>query len=95
MELLAEMPGVICNEPPAAFYVFPDVHAYFGRKTPEGVTIENADDLCMYFLNTAHVSTVTGSAFGEPACIRISFANSLEKIEAGFSKIKKALAALS
>ncbi len=94
MELLAGMPGVICNEPPAAFYVFPDVHSYFGRKTPDGTTIENADDLCMYFLNTAHVSTVTGSAFGEPNCIRISFANSLDKIEAGFSKIKNALATL-
>jgi len=94
MELLAEMPGVICNEPPGAFYVFPDVHAYFGKKTPAGEPIDNADDLCMYLLNTAHVSTVTGRAFGEPNCIRISFANSIEKIDTGFGKIKKALEAL-
>ncbi|MCP9753117.1 pyridoxal phosphate-dependent aminotransferase [Ferruginibacter sp. HRS2-29] len=95
MELLAEMPGVVCNEPPGAFYVFPDVHAYFGKKTPAGELIENADDLCMYLLNTAHVSTVTGRAFGEPNCIRISFANSIEKIDAGFGKIKKALEVLT
>jgi aspartate aminotransferase len=95
MELLAGMPGVICNEPPGAFYVFPDVHAYFGKKTPAGEPIDNADDLCMYLLNTAHVSTVTGRAFGEPNCIRISFANSIEKIDTGFGKIKKALEALN
>ncbi len=94
MELLAELPGVACAEPPGAFYVFPDVHTYFGKKTADGEVIANADDLCMYFLNTAHVSTVTGTAFGEPDCIRISFANSIEKIEAGFAKIKKALEAL-
>jgi aspartate aminotransferase len=91
MELLSELPGVVCSEPPGAFYVFPDVHVYFGKKTEAGDVIANADDLCMYFLNTAHVSTVTGSAFGEPNCIRISFANNIEKIETGFGKIKKAL----
>jgi len=94
MELFKEIPGIIINEPPAAFYVFPEVNAYFSKKTPGGFLIKNADDLCMYLLNDAHVSVVTGKAFGEPKCIRISFANSMENIEKGFKKIGEALAAL-
>jgi aspartate aminotransferase len=95
MQLLSEIPGVICSEPPGAFYVFPNVKFYFGKKTPEGDVISNADELCMYLLNTAHVSSVTGSAFGEPDCIRLSFANSIENIEKGFAKLKMALLSLS
>ncbi len=95
MQLLGEMPGVICHEPPGAFYVFPNVKFYFGKKTPEGDVISNADELCMYLLNTAHVSSVTGSAFGEPDCIRLSFANSIDNIEKGFAKLKMALLSLS
>jgi len=93
MELLKEIPGLECNEPDGAFYVFPKVSSYFGRS--DGVNIINtADDLCMYFLNKAHVSTVTGKAFGNPECIRISFANSIANIEKGFEKIRTALASL-
>jgi aspartate aminotransferase len=88
--LLKELPGVICAEPDGAFYVFPVMKNYFG-KTVGTQKINDADDLCMYLLNTAHVSTVTGRAFGEPECIRISFANSMEKIEEGMKRIKKAL----
>ena len=91
MELLNDIPGLIYNEPPGAFYVFPDVSFYFGKKTPAGETINNADELCMYFLNTAHVSVVTGKAFGEPKCVRMSFAVNTANIEKGFEKIKKAL----
>ncbi|MBC7534874.1 MAG: pyridoxal phosphate-dependent aminotransferase [Ferruginibacter sp.] len=94
MQLLKEIPGISCDTPPAAFYVFPDVKAYFGRTTPAGDIIVNADDLCMYFLHTAHVSVVTGKAFGESDCIRISFANSTENLEKGLKKIKEALANL-
>lgn len=94
MELLKEIPGIVCSEPMAAFYIFPEVNAYFNKQTPGGSTIANADDLCMYLLNDAHVSVVTGKAFGEPKCIRISFANSMANIEKGFKKIKEALAAL-
>ena len=94
MELLKNIPDIICDEPAGAFYVFPDVSAYFHKHTPAGEEIQNADDLAMYFLNTAHVSVVNGKAFGEPKCIRISFANSTENIEKGFVKIKKALADL-
>ena len=95
MQLLSEIPCVICSEPPGAFYVFPDVKFYFGKKTQEGILISNADELCMYLLNNAHVSSVTGSAFGEPDCIRLSFANSIENIEKGFAKLKMALHSLS
>ena len=93
MELLATIPGIVCSEPEGAFYVFPQVNHFFGKADGDD-TIANADDLCMYLLNKAHVSTVTGSAFGEPNCIRISFANSMENIEKGFEKIKDALGKL-
>jgi aspartate aminotransferase len=90
LKLLKEMKGMESFEPDGAFYVFPKVTAYFGKSNGE-YTIENADDLCMYLLNTAHVSAVTGRAFGNPECIRLSFANSMDNIEKGFKKIKEAL----
>ena len=93
MELVKEIPGIVCSEPQGAFYVFPEVNNYFGKADGED-KIENADDLCMYLLNKAHVSTVTGKAFGAPNCIRLSFANNMENIEKGFAKIKEALAKL-
>ncbi len=93
LELVKEIPGLVCSEPQGAFYIFPEVANYFGKM--DGTDkIENADDLCMYLLNKAHVSTVTGRAFGAPKCIRISFANSMENIEKGFAKIKDALVKL-
>ena len=95
MTLMAEINGIVVSAPPAAFYVFPDVRAFFNKKTPDNSVIKNADDLCMYLLNDAHVSVVTGNAFGEPNCIRISFANSNENLEKGFRKIKDALLKLS
>ncbi len=95
MQLVREIPHIICNEPSGAFYIFPDVKFYFGKKTPSGIVLNNADELCMYLLNDAHVSTVTGSAFGEPDCIRLSFANSIENITKGMGKLKAALLNLS
>ena len=92
--LLKAIPGIQIAEPDGAFYVFPVVTAYFGKKNGEEL-IKDADDLCMYLLNTAHVSTVTGRAFGEPTCIRISFANSMQKIEDAMARITAALAKLS
>jgi aspartate aminotransferase len=94
IELLDGIPGVKLSEPDGAFYVFPDISSYFGKKDGEE-TISNADDLCMYLLNKAHVSTVTGRAFGEPNCIRISFANSMSKIEGGLKRITDAMKKLS
>ncbi len=94
LELLKAIPGIQIAEPDGAFYVFPVVTAYFGKMNGEEL-IKDADDLCMYPLNTAHVSTVTGRAFGEPTCIRISFANSMQKIEDAMARITAALAKLA
>ena len=93
IELMNAIPGLQFAEPDGAFYVFPIVSSYFGKSDGQE-TIKDADDLCMYLLNKAHVSTVTGRAFGEPSCIRISFANSMEKIEEGWKRIGEALGKL-
>ncbi|HEY5463165.1 MAG TPA: pyridoxal phosphate-dependent aminotransferase [Hanamia sp.] len=93
-ELLKELPHLKCIEPQGAFYIFPDVRYYFGKKHGEEV-IHNSSELCMYLLNSAHISTVSGDAFGQPGYIRISFANSMENIEEGFKRIKLGLEKLS
>jgi aspartate aminotransferase len=93
MELVRGIPGLKCFEPEGAFYIFPDVSYYFGKS--DGVNkIQNSADFSMYLLNTAHVSSVMGDAFGEPACVRFSFANSLPNIEKAWARIKEALAKL-
>jgi aspartate aminotransferase len=94
MELTCNIKGFECYEPDGAFYIFPKINSFFGKKSAEDV-INNADDLSMYLLNKGHVSTVTGKAFGQPDCIRLSFANSMENIEKGVSRIKEALEKLS
>lgn len=93
LELVADIPGIACPEPDGAFYIFPDVSAYYG-KSDGTTTVTNSADFCMYLLNTAHVSSVMGEAFGEPACVRFSFANSLPKIEEAWKRIKEALSKL-
>ena len=94
VELLHAIPNVELATPDGAFYAFPVMKAYFGKTTPAGEKITNADDLCMYLLNTAHVSTVTGTAFGDGNCIRLSFANSMTNIEKALARVTKALADL-
>lgn len=89
--LLKEIPGFKLNQPQGAFYVFPDVSAYFG-KSLKGKTIENASDFALYLLEEAHVATVTGDAFGNGDCIRISYAASVENIKEAITRIAKALA---
>jgi aspartate aminotransferase len=93
IELLKEVPGLKYAEPDGAFYIFPVISQYFGKSDGQE-TIANADDLCMYLINKANVSTVTGRAFGAPDSIRISFANSMDKIETGYRRIIDALAKL-
>ncbi len=93
LELVSAIPGMKCNAPEGAFYVFPDVSAYYG-KTDGTTTIQNAADFSMYLLNTAHVSSVMGDAFGEPLCVRFSFANSMTNIERAWERIAAALAKL-
>jgi aspartate aminotransferase len=90
MELIKEIPGIECAKPDGAFYIFPVINSFFG-KTDGETAIHSSSDLSMYLLNKAHVSTVAGNAFGDDNCIRISFANSLDKIEEGFKRIKAAL----
>jgi len=93
LELVKAIPGLKCFEPQGAFYIFPDVSAYYG-KSDGTTTITNSADFSMYLLNTAHVSSVMGDAFGEPACVRFSFANSMGNIEKAWARIKDALAKL-
>jgi aspartate aminotransferase len=93
LELVNEIPGFKCFAPEGAFYVFPDVSAYYGKSDGKE-TITNASDLSMYILNNAHVSCVMGDAFGEPNCVRFSFAASMENIETAWARIKEALAKL-
>jgi len=93
LEIIKEVPGVKCFEPEGAFYIFPDVSYYYGKS--DGTNkVGNAAEFCMYLLNTAHVSSVMGDAFGEPNCVRFSFANSMENIERAWVRIKEALAKL-
>ncbi|MBT6161751.1 MAG: pyridoxal phosphate-dependent aminotransferase [Flavobacteriaceae bacterium] len=91
IELLSAIPGFKLNEPEGAFYVFPDISYYFG-KTLNGKTIENASDFALYLLEVAHVATVTGEAFGNDACIRISYAASVENIQEAVKRIGQSLA---
>jgi aspartate aminotransferase len=89
-EGLRQINGLVCNMPDGAFYAFPDVSAFFG-KSYNGQIISTATDLCMYVLNTVFVSMVTGEAFGAPACVRISYATSDEKLIEALKRIKQAL----
>lgn len=93
-EQLSSIPGLKLIEPDGAFYMFPDVSAFFG-KSFEGEVIKNADDLCMYLLHKVNVSTVTGAAFEQPNCIRLSYATSMGKLEEGMKRLKAGFAQLS
>lgn len=88
--LVKEIPGFKCNMPEGAFYVFPDVSHYFG-KTLRGTEIKNADDFSMYLLAEANVATVTGDAFGNPDCIRFSYATDDETLREALRRIKASL----
>ncbi len=88
--LLGEIPGFAVNVPQGAFYVFPDVSHYFG-KTLQGVLLNNASDFAMFLLEKAHVATVTGDAFGNPNCIRISYAASEKEIREAIRRVREVL----
>ena len=90
---LKNIPGFKCNIPQGAFYIFPNISYYFGKRYKTKI-IDNSDDLCMYLLNEAHVALVAGSAFGNPECIRISYAASDEKLIEASRRIKEKLAEL-
>ena len=94
LEALKTIPGIKTNMPKGAFYFFPGVSWYYGKKNEDKV-IENASDLSMYLLEEAHVAVVPGDAFGNPDCIRISYAASKELLIEAMNRIKKALVKLN
>jgi aspartate aminotransferase len=90
---MKDIPGIKMNQPKGAFYFFPDVSYYFG-KSYNGSIIKDATDLCMFLLNEGLVALVSGDAFGNPECLRISYATSEEVLVEAVSRIKKALSLL-
>lgn len=93
VSMLRDIPGLKVNVPEGAFYVFIDVENFFGKSDGDTI-IKNDNDLCMYLLNTGHVALVPGSAFGNPKCIRISYATSNEKLIEACNRIGSALGKL-
>ena len=91
---LKEIEGLKVNEPEGAFYVFPDVTAFFGKKF-NGKSIDNATDFCLFLLEQAEVALVTGDAFGNPNCIRFSYATSEATLSEALKRIKNALSLLN
>ena len=94
VKLAKEIPGLEVNVPEGAFYLFPKCSSFYGKKTPDGKTIENSTDLAMYLLEQGHVATVGGDAFGDPECFRMSYATSDENIVEAMRRIKETLAEL-
>lgn len=92
-KLLKEIPGVKANYPQGAFYFFPDVSFYFGKKDGDTV-IKNADDFCFFMLDKGHVSLVPGGAFGDEKCVRLSYAASEKDLVEAMNRMKNALASL-
>lgn len=90
LSLLNDIDGFKCNTPDGAFYVFPDISYFFG-KTIDGYKINNASDMSLFLLDKALVATVTGDAFGDPNCIRISYAASQDQLIEAIKRIKKVL----
>lgn len=93
-QLLNDIPGVKTNLPQGAFYFFPDISSFFGKKDSAGNTIKDSSDLALYLLNEAHVATVDGGSFGNNNYIRISYAASDEQLTEALTRIKAALAKL-
>jgi len=88
---LREIPGVTCVEPKGAFYAFPDLSAFIGKKTPEGKKIENDVQLCEWLIEAARVAVVMGSAFHAPGFVRLSYATSMKNVEEGVRRLAEAL----
>lgn len=93
LNLLKDIPGFKTNTPDGAFYIFADISSYFG-KSNGSTTVNNADDLAMYLIDHVYVATVSGAAFGNPNCIRLSYATSNELLVEAVKRIAKALSEL-
>jgi aspartate/methionine/tyrosine aminotransferase len=94
LDALAALDGVVCPKPEGAFYLFPDVSRYFGTHTPSGDPIDDSEALCMYLLREWNIAMVPGDAFGSPAGMRISYANSMDELKEAASRLSKGLASL-
>lgn len=94
VEALNSINGVRCFKPGGAFYAFPDISAFLGKKDASGKEIKTSTDLCMYLLDEYEIAVVPGDAFGEPTGIRISYATSMDQLEEAMNRLKKGLAAL-
>lgn len=92
---LTSIPGIKCHNVDGAFYLMPDVSAYFNKKTPEGETIMNPSDLCGYILKSVHVAFVPGEAFMAPDSIRVAYTNSMEKLKTGLDRLEECLEKLN
>ena len=95
LDIVKDIPGFKTPTPSGAFYIFPEVSAYFGRTAPGGSTIANSLDLALYLLNDALVSAVSGDAFGAPDCMRFSTAAADDKLVEAFRRVKESLAKLN
>jgi aspartate aminotransferase len=95
VELLRAIPGVGCREPKGAFYAFPDVSAYVGKRTPEGSILDDDVQLCDWLVEVGKVAVVPGSGFGAPGHVRLSYATSMANIREGVKRLREALATLT
>jgi aspartate aminotransferase len=93
LNMLEEIPGIKTNLPDGAFYIFPDISAFFGKSDGQ-TTINNADDFCDYVMSSAYVGLVSGSAFGDPNCFRLSYAASEEQLREAVRRMKDVLSRL-
>ena len=95
VKLLRAIPGVTCREPKGAFYAFPDVSAFVGKKTPEGSILDDDVQLCDWLVEVGKVAVVPGSGFGAPGFVRLSYATSMKNIQEGVARLHKSLTTLS
>lgn len=93
LNMLEEIPGIKTNLPDGAFYIFPDISAFFGKSDGQ-TTINNADDFCDYVMSNAYVGLVSGSAFGDPNCFRLSYAASEDQLREAVRRMKDVLSRL-
>jgi aspartate aminotransferase len=94
VKLLRAIPGVQCREPKGAFYAFPDISAFVGKKTPEGSILDDDVQLCDWLVEVHKVAVVPGSGFGAPGFVRLSYATGMKNIQEGVSRIARAFATL-
>ena len=94
LDRIGRIEGVLCPRPEGAFYLFPDISYYLGKKTPDGRTISTSEDLCLFLLEEHHVALVHGDAFGAPEGLRISYAASMDDLSEAMNRFEAGLSAL-